>query len=71
MPKTYAELKIKAFSHASADEYIKGKKGEPSGQKKDGKRKDQDVTKDSNVNPTERYQGVIRVHNRRHSSSLE
>ena len=38
MPKTYAELKIKAFSHASADEYIKGKKGEPSGQKKETKR---------------------------------
>ena len=31
MPKTYAELKIKAFSHVSADEYIKGKKGEHSG----------------------------------------
>ena len=47
MPKTYAELKIKAFSHASADEYIKGKKGEPSGQKKDTKRKEQETTKDS------------------------
>ena len=40
MPKTYVELKIKAFSHALADEYIKGKKGEPSGQKKDTKRKE-------------------------------
>ena len=30
MPKTYMELKIKGFSHASTDEYIKGKKGEPS-----------------------------------------
>ena len=29
-----------------ADEYIKGKKGEPSEQKKDGKRKEQDVAKD-------------------------
>ena len=47
MPKTYAELKIKAFSHASADEYIKGKKGEPSRQKKDTKRKEQETTKDS------------------------
>ena len=26
MPKTSAELKIKAFSHASANKYIKGKK---------------------------------------------
>ena len=40
MPKTYAKLKIKAFSHASADKYIKGKKGKPSKQKKDGKRKE-------------------------------
>ena len=47
MPKTFAELKIKAFSHALADEYIKGKKGEPSGQKNDTKRKEQDTTKDS------------------------
>ena len=47
MSKTYAELKIKAFSHASADEYIKDKNGEPSEQKKDSKRKDQDVAKDS------------------------
>ena len=39
MPKTYPELKIKAFSHALIDEYIKGKKGEPFGQKKDSKRK--------------------------------
>ena len=46
MTKTYAELKIKAFSHASADDDIKGKKGEPSGQKKDGKRKEQDVARD-------------------------
>ena len=30
MLKTYAELKIKAFLHASTDEYIKGNKGEPS-----------------------------------------
>ena len=30
MPKTYTELKIKAFSNASADEYIKSKKEEPS-----------------------------------------
>ena len=47
MPKTYAELKIKAFSHASVDKYIKGKEGEPSGQKKDNKRKEQDTAKDS------------------------
>ena len=47
MPKTYVELKIKAFSHASNDEYIKGKNGEPSGKKKDTKRKEQDVTKGS------------------------
>ena len=46
MPKTYAELKIKAFSHASADEYIKGKKGELSEQKKDDKRKKQEGAKD-------------------------
>ena len=26
MPKTYAEFKIKAFSHASADEYIRARK---------------------------------------------
>ena len=30
MSKTCAELKFKAFSHASTDEDIKGKKGEPS-----------------------------------------
>ena len=47
MPKTYAELKIKAFLHASADEYIKGKKGEPLKQKKETKRKEQDNTKDT------------------------
>ena len=47
MPKTYVELKIKAFSHASADEHIKGKKREPSRQKKDTKRKEQDTEKDS------------------------
>ena len=47
MLKTYAELKIKAFSHASADEYIKGKKGGPFEQKKDDKRKEQDIAKDS------------------------
>ena len=47
MRKTYVELKIKAFSHASNDEYIKGKNGEPSGKKKDTKRKEQDVTKGS------------------------
>ena len=39
MLKTYAELKIKAFSYASVDEYIKGKKGEPFGQNKDTKKK--------------------------------
>ena len=37
MLKIYVELKIKAFSHALADEYIKPKKGEPFGQKKDNK----------------------------------
>ena len=47
MPKIYAELKIKAFSHALADEYIKGKKGEPLGQKKETKRKEQDKVKDA------------------------
>ena len=47
MPKTYAELKIKAFSHASADEYIKGKKREPSRQKKKTKRKEHDTVKDT------------------------
>ena len=47
MPKTYAKLKIKAFLHASTDEYMKGKKGEPSGQKKEPKRKEQDTTKDA------------------------
>ena len=47
MPKTYAELKIKAFSHALVDEYIKGKKEEPSEQKKEAKRKEQDNTKDT------------------------
>ena len=26
IPNTYVELKIKAFSHASADKFIKGKK---------------------------------------------
>ena len=46
MRKTYVELKIKVFSHASADEYIKEKKYEPSKQKKDGKRKEQEVAKD-------------------------
>ena len=35
MPKTYAELKIKAFSHALVDEYIKGKKEEPTEQNKE------------------------------------
>ena len=45
--KTYAELKIKAFSHASADDYIKGKKMEPSGQKKNAKRKEQDTVNDT------------------------
>ena len=39
-------MKIKAFSHASIDEYIKGKKGEGFEQKKDGKRKEQDVARD-------------------------
>ena len=47
MPKTYAELKIKAFSHASVDEYIKGKKGEPSKQKNEAKRKEHDNAKDT------------------------
>ena len=47
MPKTYVKLKIKEFSHASTDEYIKGKKEEPSGQKKDSKSKEPDVAKDS------------------------
>ena len=47
MPKTYVELKIKAFSHASADEYVKGKTGEPSGQKKETKRNEQDTMKDA------------------------
>ena len=47
MPKTYAELKIKAFSHTLVDEYIKDKRGEPSGQKKDTKKKEQDTAKDS------------------------
>ena len=47
MSKIYVELKIKAFSHASANKYIKGKKGKPFGQKKDNKRKEQDVVKDS------------------------
>ena len=47
MPKTYAKLKIKAFSHASADEYMKGKIREPSEQKKEPKRKDQDTAKDA------------------------
>ena len=46
IPKTYTKLKIKAFFHALADEYVKRKKGKPSGLKKDGKRKEQDVTKD-------------------------
>ena len=40
-------MKIKAFSHTSVDEYIKGKKGEPSGQKKDAKRKEQNMMKDT------------------------
>ena len=39
IPKTYAELKIKAFLHASADEYMKGKKGEPSEKKERAKNK--------------------------------
>ena len=43
MLKTYAELKIKAFSHTSADEYIKGKKGKPSGQKKETKKKESKI----------------------------
>ena len=47
VPKTYAELKIKAFSHASTDEYIKSKKEEPFGQKKETKRNEQDNTKDT------------------------
>ena len=47
MPKTYAELKIKAFSHASADEYMKGKQGELAEQKKEAKRKEQDTAKDA------------------------
>ena len=47
VPKTYAELKIKVFSHASTDEYLKGKKGEPSKQKKEKKRKEHDNTKDA------------------------
>ena len=47
MPKTYAELKIKAFLHASADEYMKGKKGEAAEQKKEPKRNKQDTAKDS------------------------
>ena len=46
MPKTYVELKIKAFSYASTDEYIKGKKGKPFGQKKDDKRKKHEVIGD-------------------------
>ena len=45
MSKSHTELKIRAFSHASADEYVRGKKGEPLGQKKDAKRKEQDTTK--------------------------
>ena len=47
MPKTYAELKIKAFSYTLVDKYTKGKKGEPSRQKKETKRKEQDNTKDT------------------------
>ena len=47
MPKPYVELKIKAFSHASVDEYIKGKKGKPFGKNKDTKIKKQDMAKDS------------------------
>ena len=47
MPKIYAELKIKALSYALADKYIKSKKGELSRQKKDNKRKEHEVTKDS------------------------
>ena len=46
MPKIYAELKIKALSRASTYEYIKGRKGELARQKKDNKRKEQDVAKD-------------------------
>ena len=47
MLKTYAELKIKVFSHASADEYIKGKKGEHFDQKKETKRKKKNNTKNT------------------------
>ena len=47
MPKTYAKLKIKAFSNSSADEYMRGKKGEPSNQKKETKRNEQDNMKDT------------------------
>ena len=47
MLKTYVEFKIKEFSYTSADEYIKGNKGEPSRQNKDTKRKKHDVAKDS------------------------
>ena len=47
MPKTYAELKIKAFSHASANEYMKSKKWKPAEQKKEAKRKEQDTTKNA------------------------
>ena len=39
-------MKIKVFFHASTNEYIKGKKGEPSRQKRDEKRKEQEVAKD-------------------------
>ena len=35
MPKIYAELKIKAFSYALVDENVKGKKKEPTEQKKE------------------------------------
>ena len=45
MPKPYAELKIKAFSHASAAEYMKGKKRKPTEQKREPKRKEQDIAK--------------------------
>ena len=46
MPKTCAKLKIKVFSHALINEYIKGKKSESFGQKKNGKRKEQESIKD-------------------------
>ena len=63
MPKSYAELKIKVFSHASADEYIKGKNGESSGQKQDTKKKEQDTAKGS-------QQKKIRPENTQVTSSI-